>query len=81
MNIKEKAKAYSLSIAQNEERQKYCEEDFAKGAKWMQEKMIDKACEWLKSVMLDDDIYGVGNNVENLKELINDFKKAMKNDV
>ena len=40
---------------------------------------IDRACEWLESVMIDDDIYGVGNNIENLKELINDFKKAMNN--
>lgn len=39
---------------------------------------IEKACEWLEGAMLIDDIYGVGNNIENLKELINDFKKAMK---
>ena len=38
---------------------------------------IDKACEWLKGAMLYDDIYGVGTN-ENIKELINDFKKAME---
>ena len=47
---------------------------FKFGANWA----INKACEWLKSVMLNDDIYGVGNNIENLKELINDFKKAME---
>ena len=35
--IKQKAKEYAQSIAQNEERQKYCEEDFAKGAEWMYE--------------------------------------------
>ena len=42
---------------------------------------IHKACEWLESVMLNDDIYGVGNNIENLKELINDFKKAMNDEL
>ena len=47
---------------------------FKFGANWA----IEKACEWLESAMLIDDIYGVGNNVENLKELINDLKKAME---
>ncbi len=50
---------------------------FKSGANWA----IEKACEWLESVMLNDDIYGVGNNIENLKELINDFKKAMNDEL
>ena len=41
---------------------------------------VEKAVGWLESVMLNDDIYGVGDNIENLKELINDLKKAMNND-
>lgn len=60
---------------------------FEQGAKWADKHPrsglvdIEKACEYLESVMLNDDIYGVGNNIENLKELINDFKKAMNDEI
>lgn len=48
---------------------------FQKGAIWADITMIDKACQWLKSyvhIYCDDD-----GNVDE-KELIEQFKKAMK---
>ena len=66
--MKQQAKFYSASIAQSEERKKYCEEDFLEGAKWMQEKMIDKACEWLE----DNYPYYFDTDIEE------QFKKAME---
>ena len=52
-----------------------------KGFRSGYKRAVDKAVEWLESVMLTDDIYGVGNDIENLKELINDFKKAMNDEL
>lgn len=48
---------------------------FEAGAKWMQEKMIDKACEWI-----DKESFGyIYDNEPYLQpEFKNDFKKAMK---
>lgn len=54
---------------------------FFQGAEYGYQLAVDKAVEWLESVMLNDDIYGVGNNIENLKELINDFKKSMNDEL
>lgn len=58
----------------------YCNrKSFEAGAKWMQEKMIDKACEWLKengykySDTTDDDCPFFYTN-----EFIENFEKAMK---
>lgn len=78
MNIKEKAKAYANSIAQNEERKKYCEEDFIAGVEWA----INKAYSWLVYAMWYDDIYGLGTNgnENNVSEFLMSFKSEMKGD-
>lgn len=54
----------------------YCNrKSFEAGAKWMQEKIIDKACEWI-----DKESFGyIYDNEPYLQpEFKNDFKKAMK---
>lgn len=54
-------------------------EGFIAGAKWAEETMIDKACEWLNEHILDyvyAKEWGQGVGVEG--ELFDDFKNAMK---
>ena len=76
MNIKEKAKAYSLSIAQSKERQKYCEEDFTAGSEWA----IDEICAWIGEHYYDD-IYQFRDNDgpwTDIDEVLLDLQQYMK---
>ena len=50
---------------------------FEKGAKWADETMIEKACEWLDSVDTDD---YMDSGIFQMYDLIIDFKKAMGGD-
>lgn len=77
--LKEKAKEYANSIAQSEERRKYCVEDFMAGAECMKEHMI----KWLNnhvasyvSIENDEEEPGIVC-VCNKKELIDDLKKHL----
>jgi hypothetical protein len=53
---------------------------FEEGAKWADATMIDKACEWINMNIADYIVEGSreGISVENKKQLINDFCKAME---
>lgn len=46
-----------------------------KMAKWKEQQMIDKACEWLKEY---GGVYWMDDYDLPTDELVNDFKKAMK---
>lgn len=48
---------------------------FIEGAKWADETMIDKACEWLDKVNTDN---YMDSGIFQMSELISDFRKAMK---
>ena len=51
---------------------------FEAGAEWMQEKMIDKACEWLKEY---GDDFGVPESESGrvyVDDLVCEFRKAME---
>ena len=51
-------------------------ESFMRGAKWADETMIDKVCEWLEfnyTEYLDNSRLGI-----NMKEMVEDFRKAME---
>lgn len=50
---------------------------FEEGAKWADETMIEKACEWLNSVNTDD---YMDSGIFQMYDLIIDFKKAMGGD-
>ena len=55
-------------------------QSFIQGAKWADETMIEKACEWL-SLNIDEYIIEgsrEGISLENQKQLIIDFRKAME---
>lgn len=59
--------------------------DFINGAEWMQKKMIDKACEWLKKCFYEQEHesdYGYYITFEtifdDLNDVIDDFRKAME---
>lgn len=65
------------------------QEGFVKGAEWMQERMIEKATEWLKEEMhYKDHSSGRGSQREikalgtydSLEEFIEDFKQAMQDE-
>lgn len=49
-------------------------EGFVKGAKWADDTMIDKACEWLENVNTDD---YMDSGIFQMHDMIMDFKKAM----
>lgn len=49
-------------------------EGFVKGAKWADETMLDKACEWLENVNTDD---YMDSGIFQMHDMIMDFKKAM----
>lgn len=62
---------------------------FEAGAEWMQKKMIDKACEWLKEYMYVEHIFEYSEDDEpvhyvcastcnSVDEFINKFKKAIE---
>lgn len=48
---------------------------FIEGAKWADNTMIEKACEWLKEY---GGVYWMDDYDLPTDELVNDFKKAMK---
>lgn len=50
---------------------------FAKGAEWMQEIMIEKACEWLKNKWREY-VYQDGDGIVHFGHWENDFRKAME---
>lgn len=79
--IKNKAKEYAYKNYEQGGNSDTWEDIYTDGAEYGYQLAVDKACEWLKSVMIDDDIYGVGDNIDNLKELINDFKKSMNDEL
>jgi hypothetical protein len=81
--IKQKAKEYAQSIAQSEERARYCEEDFAKGAEWMQEQMMTKAQEFFDEDLFEEEIdendkYVCSAHANSIGELLENYKKAME---
>lgn len=52
--------------------------DFINGAEWMQKKMIEKACEWLKEY---GDDFGVPESESGrvyIDDLVCEFRKAME---
>lgn len=50
--------------------------DFINGAKWMQKKMIDKACDWIQHMVLDY----VQGDITDVKweSMLADFRKDME---
>lgn len=58
----------------------YVEKAFKEGAKWADKTMINKACEWLNMNIIDYITEGSreGISLENQKQLIDDFRKAME---
>lgn len=61
----------------------YIERAFIKGAKWADETMIDKVCEWLKAELYQHKDRDGYPNVESrsytsVRDLIDNFKKAME---
>lgn len=50
---------------------------FLVGAKWADETMIDKACEWLCMNMTSIEYFGINGNIIK-PDFIQRFKKAMK---
>lgn len=55
-------------------------EGIIKGVNWTDKTMIDKACEWLDMNIIDYIVEGSreGISFEDKKQLIEDFKNAMK---
>ena len=51
--------------------------DFINGAEWMQKKMIEKACEWLKDNWREY-VYQDGDGVVHFGHWEFDFRKAME---
>ncbi len=59
---------------------RYDEKSFKEGAEWADKTMIEKACKWL-SLNIDEYITEgsrEGISLENQKQLIIDFRKAME---
>ena len=56
------------------------QEGFVKGAEWMQEKMIEKAVEWLSNNMFHSINNGVQINGTCISDFIERFKKAMQDE-
>lgn len=56
------------------------DQTFEDAAKWADETMIKKACEWLNMNIIDYITEGSreGISLENQKQLIDDFRKAME---
>ena len=52
-------------------------QSFLVGAKWADETMIDKACEWLCMNMTSTDYFGINGNLYK-PDFVDKFKKAMK---
>ena len=52
---------------------------FKKGAQWQKEKMIDKACDWLSNVSIEDMSYKYDDfdTSEGWYKFIEDFRKAI----
>ena len=53
---------------------------FKAGAQWQKEQMIDKACEWLSNVSIEDMTYKYNDfdTSEDWYKFIEDFKKAVE---
>lgn len=57
-----------------------CYPAFIAGAQWQKKQMIDKACDWLSNVSIEDMTYKYNNfdTSEDWYKFIEDFKKAME---
>ena len=64
---------------------RYDEKSFKEGAEWMQKKMIEKTCEWLKKCFYEQEHecdYGyyitLETTFDELNDVMDDFRKAME---
>lgn len=77
MNIVAHAKNYAQGL-QNEHEREIAYSGFLQGEKFMQEQMVEKACEWLKRELAEpmpEDEYQQWCN-----EKLDDFRKTMLNE-
>lgn len=56
------------------------QEGFVKGAEWMQEKMIEKAVEWLGNNMFHSVNNGIQINGIHIWDFLEKFKRAMQDE-
>ena len=53
-------------------------EAFTEGARWADRTMIERASQWLQTAIYLDYENSIKHRYETMEELINDFKKAMR---